>query len=353
MNIGGDGKNVWPYMGEIDRNGSVNNDNLHLDIRKLNQWEIVFNHAQRKGIFLHFVLNEGEESNKRELDDSELGVERKLYYRELVARFAHHLALQWNLCEEYNIRRLRLAPELVKSYAQYIHDVDPYDHPITVHHASTVQKAWTPFLGDRLFPVTSFQTQVLSDVDFWFKESESAGFPQVVGMDELHPDHCAPDNAERHRREYVWAIYLSGGIYEAILDNLTRTEDFRRYQQHWQNIWYARRFVEQNLPFWEMRPMDGLIIGESQYTGEVNVCEGQVFVKEGEIYAVYLPVAEKTGILDLSRASGTFVQRWYNPRTGEFEKLSREIEGGEPVELGSPPGKASEDWAVLITRPKE
>jgi len=349
MNIGGDGKNVWPYMGEINGRGSADNDNLHFDVGKLRQWEIVFDHAQRKGIFLHFVLNEAEEPNKRELDDSKLGVERKLFYRELVARFGHHLALQWNLCEEYNIK-LRLAPELVKSYAQYIHDIDPYHHPVTVHHASTVQKAWTPFLGDRLFPATSFQTQLLSDVDFWFKESESAGFPQVVGMDELHPDHCATDNADRHRREYIWAIYLSGGIYEAILDNLTRTEDFRKYEEHWQNIWRARRFMEQNLPFWEMRPMDDLITGESQYSGEVNLCEGQVFAKAGEIYAVYLPVAEKTGTLDLSRASGTFVQRWFNPRTGEFEKSSREIKGGKPVELGSPPGKASEDWVVLIAR---
>lgn len=81
-----------------------------------------------------------------------------------------------------------------------------------------------------------------------------------------------------------------------------------------------------------------------------NVCEGQVFAREGEIYAVYLPVAEETGILDLSKASGTFAQRWYNPRTGEFEKSSREIESGKSVELGAPPREASEDWAVLITR---
>ena len=40
-------------------------------------------HAQQRGIFLHLVLNEGEEPNKRELDDGELGTERKLYYREL------------------------------------------------------------------------------------------------------------------------------------------------------------------------------------------------------------------------------------------------------------------------------
>jgi hypothetical protein len=216
-----------------------------------------------------------------------------------------------------------------------------------------VKKAWTPFLGDRLFPVTSFQTRKTDIVDFWFKESHSAGFPQVVGMDESFPDKASTENADRHRREYIWPIYLSGGQFESILDELTRTEDFRKYEQHWKYIWYARKFMEQNLPFWEMRPMDELLTDESQYSGEANVSGGQVFAKKGEVYAIYLPNAEETGILDLSGVSGIFVQRWYNPRTGEFEKSSREIKGGQPIALGSPPGKASEDWAVLMTRSKK
>ena len=102
-NIGGDGKDVWPWTGRPDPNGSPKNDNLHYDIGKLRQWETVFAHAQRQGVFLHFVFNEAEKPNKRELDNGELGTERKLYYRELIARFGHHLALEWNLCEEYNL----------------------------------------------------------------------------------------------------------------------------------------------------------------------------------------------------------------------------------------------------------
>ena len=104
MNVGGDGKDVWPWIGPINPKGSPENDNLHYDVGKLAQWETVFDHAQRLGIFLHFVFNEAEEANKRELDDGELGPERKLYYREMIARFGHHLALEWNLCEEYNLQ---------------------------------------------------------------------------------------------------------------------------------------------------------------------------------------------------------------------------------------------------------
>ena len=234
MNIGGDGKNVYPYLPPIDGRGSPENDNLHFDLAKLHQWGMVFDHAQRKGILLHFVLNEAEEPNKRELDDGQLGVERKLYYRELAARFGHFPALQWNLCEEYNLR-FKLAPQLVKEYAQYLRDVDPYDHPITVHHSSRAEKVWTPFLGDSRFTVTSFQeNEDVSDlVETWRTRSREAGVPLVIGMDEFFPDKTAPDNIDRHRKEYIWPIYFSGGQMEFILDELLKTEDFREYERLW------------------------------------------------------------------------------------------------------------------------
>ena len=350
MNIGGDGKNVWPYLGQIDHKGSTNNDNLHFDLMKLHQWEIVLDHAQRRSIFLHFVLNEAERGNKKELDDTALGVERKLYYREMVARFGHHVALQWNLCEEYNLD-IKLAPELIKSYAEYIHAVDPYDHPITVHHAGKLPQAWAPFLGFRLFPVTSFQWEYTDIVEKWRKASKDAGFPQVIGMDEFFPDTASAENADRHRREYTWPIYLSGGQLEYILKDLIKTDDFRKYEPNWKYTWYARKFLEENLPFWDMEPMDDLVTGATEYQGKNNLVKAQVFAKTGEVYAIYVPVGDNTGTLDLSQAQGRFIQRWYNPRTGEFDPASKAIEGGKPVALGAPPKDVSEDWAILVARP--
>jgi len=150
MNIGGDGQDVWPFAGHIDPAGNAGNDNLHYDISKLNQWEIVFDHAQRKGIVLHLVLNEAETPNKLELDNAELGTERKLFYRELIARFGHHNALQWNLSEEYNLN-FNPGVQRLKAYAAFIRDQDPYDHPITVHSAGSLDDALGPFIGDPLF----------------------------------------------------------------------------------------------------------------------------------------------------------------------------------------------------------
>ena len=51
-NAGGDGDNVWPF---VERN-----DKLRYDVSKLDQWQIVFDHATAKGIYLHFKLQETE-----------------------------------------------------------------------------------------------------------------------------------------------------------------------------------------------------------------------------------------------------------------------------------------------------
>ena len=156
MNVGGDGKDVWPWLGEINPRGDPQANHKHFDVGKLAQWETAFAHAARRGVFLHFVFNEAEEANKRELDQGELGPDRKLYYREMIARFGHHLALQWNLCEEYNLN-FDFGPKRVRAFADYIRAVDPYNHPITVHSAGDPVEALRFTYGDPRFSMTSIQ----------------------------------------------------------------------------------------------------------------------------------------------------------------------------------------------------
>ena len=87
LNIGGDGKDVWPYTAYTER--------FRFDCSKLDQWEIIFDHMDQLGLMIHMVTQETE--NEKLLDDGDTGVQRKLYYRELIARFAHHLKVTWNL----------------------------------------------------------------------------------------------------------------------------------------------------------------------------------------------------------------------------------------------------------------
>jgi hypothetical protein len=347
MNIGGDGKDTWPFVGPVDPSGSSSNDDIHYDINKLTHWEMVFEHAQEKGILLHFVLNEAEASNKQELDNATLGTERKLFYRELVARFGHHNALQWNLCEEYNYN-LPIDPSMIKSWAQYLQDVDPYDHPITVHNFDNPVYTWAPFVGDVRFNVTAFQYAGSTagngtEVENWRSRTAAAGHPIPVCLDEFRS--TTTSNMAAQRKEILWPSYLSGGggleYYIGSADQ--SLQDFRTYESMWKWTWYARKFVQDNLPFWEMQPSDGLLSSEATTFGN-----GQVFAKAGEVYAVYLPDASKGGVLNLSSVAGTFALSWYNPRTGLFEGGTQTVWGGGNINLGFPPGSYSEDWVVLL-----
>jgi CubicO group peptidase (beta-lactamase class C family) len=357
MNIGGDGQNVWPFAGKINPSGDPANDNTHYDISKLHQWEIVFSHAQSKGIVLHFVFNEAEKNNKLELGGKDLTTERKLFYREMVARFGHHNSLIWNLCEEYNIG-LDLGPQSVREFAAYITRLDPYDHPITVHHAKDPVESLKPFLGDKLFSITSIQIgrrDIEPVIEAFRSLTKEAGRPIPVAVDEFtvttgDKQWLPVDDSVALRKEKLWPAYLSGGQVEFIVAELLETENFRKYDSLWKYIWYARRFMECHLPFWEMEPADELLTGESIYSGKTSTHDGQVFAKEDHCYAIYLPTANKTGVLDLSRAEGKFVKRWYNPRTGRFVGRRASLVGGSKLEIGPAPNTPDEDWVVLISK---
>lgn len=365
MNIGGDGKDVWPFAGTPNPKGHPDNDNLRFDQAKLEQWETVFAHAQRKGIALHFVFNEAETSNKRELDEGELGVERKLYYREIIARFGHHLALSWNLCEEFNAD-FDLGPERIRAYADYLRAVDPYGHPISVHTAGNPLKELAFTFGDERFSLTSIQlnkSRIDTLVEAFRKATAEAGRPLPISMDEFildvgQKESWKPfDRPELHRKQKLWPTYFSGGQIEFILEGLLWVESFKspKLQELWKHVATARRFMEENLPFWEMEPADELVVDESalpvgQGRGKPSGLEAQMFRKKGEVYAIYFPIATETGKLDLRDDEGEFTGRWFDPRNGVFAGETSSFKGGELNPCGAPPDRSGEDWVLLVKK---
>lgn len=294
-----------------------------------------------------------------------MGIERKLYYRELVARFGHHNALIWNLCEEYDARQFNLGSERIKGFADYVAAVDPYDHPITVHNANDLPQAWIPFLGDPRFSSTSLQhhpkegqTGFISHkdlVEVFRIQSVAAGRAIPVNLDEFDRAGAVDDESRieqqrisgfvRLRKAVLWPVYLSGGQIEFILEERLKTENFHRYAGIWRYTSYARRFLEEHLPFWAMEPADGLIAGAAPDFGGA-----QVFIRRGEIYAVYLPKGTPSGVLDLRATNGVFIKRWYDPRHGTFKGAAEEVKAGSAVALGEPPGAPADDWAVLLRK---
>ncbi|VGO13661.1 hypothetical protein PDESU_02218 [Pontiella desulfatans] len=365
MNIGGDGKDVWPWAGTPNPKGAPENDNLHFDLSKLRQWEMVFSHAQRKGIFLHVVLNEAEAPNKQELDNGELGIERKLYYRELIARFGHHLAMGWNLCEEYNIG-FDFGPDRIRAFADYIQAVDPYQHPISVHTAHDPLKELAFTFGDPRFSMTSIQLnrrRIDTLVEDFRKATAEAGRPVPISMDEFVLDVGQEqgwkpfDRPVLHRKQRIWPTYFSGGQIEFILEKLLWVESFKTENlvELWRSLGIARTFMEEHLPFWEMEPADSLVDGASTITvgtGKNRSFQlgAQLFHKPGEVYAIYFPATTETGTLNLTQDTGTFQGRWFNPRTGKFQGNNETVSAGKNVKLGNAPAEPEEDWVYLLKR---
>jgi chitodextrinase len=363
MNIGGDAQNTHPFVGNPTRGGSASNDNVHYDISKLTQWEMVFDHAQRKGIMLHFVLAEAEEGNKQELnigpictqsgEESGFCSERKLFFRELIARFGHHAAIQWNLSEEYEYK-YAWSSTLVKKFAQRIRDLDPFDRPLTVHNQANPDTTWAPFVGDSRFTLTSFQYSggdagKGDEVEEWRHRTMAAGHPIPIMMDELKPIQSG--NQALMRREVLWPTLLSGGGIEFYMSGIGASmNNFRDFDNIWKWGGYARKFMQDQLPFWEMESYTLSGDTRSSMDNLASNASAQVFAKAGEVYAVYLPSASSPGTLDLRGVSGAFRQLWFNPRSGQLEGACRNLNAGSQVSLGTAPSGASEDWALVVKR---
>ncbi|TQV70510.1 DUF5060 domain-containing protein [Exilibacterium tricleocarpae] len=343
MNLGGDGRETYPFVGP----GNNNFDKAHYDISKLSQWNQVLNHAQEKGIALHFVLAETESGNENWFDNGNLGVQRKLYYRELIARFSYLLAIKWNLSEETDFSDNNL-----RAFADYIGALDWANHQITFHTHPNRLNQYDPHLGDTRFDTTSIQYNPNNANDFvetMRNRSRNNGRIWVIDMDENNPasEGLTDTNANDLRKRTLYDVYFSGGNIEWYfgyhslpLGGDVRTENFRTRQAMYRYMWYARRFMQEQLPFWDMQPNDGLLSGESGAFGG-----GQVFHKAGEVYAVYLPDASPSGTINL--ASGSYTKRWYNPRNGQFQGGATIVGGGAHA-LGSPPNSADQDWVVLL-----
>ena len=266
LTYGGDGWDVFPWRDPTDL--SV------FDVSKLAQWERVFDHMDRKGVIKHMVLSEMENESIFEYLEGapHFANSRKLYYREMVARFGHHLGLVWNLCEECGSDlnlvfkkvlprqnpdsflakhvasrvppRLALAiaspfvgglakqaslanwdwmtptsPSQRLAFAKYISELDPYGHPIVAHHMPELEEeVFAEKLGVAHFSGISLQAHgdYASKTLEWINRSKASGTPWMVSVDEplgaqygTRPDAEDP-NQDVPIDEVLWPTLLAG-----------------------------------------------------------------------------------------------------------------------------------------------
>jgi hypothetical protein len=354
MNIGGDGKDVWPYLDpqSLDR----------FDCSKLDQWQIVFDHMQRRGIAIHLVTQETE--NQTLLDGGNTDRFRRLYYHELVARFAHHPGLVWDLGEESgpaSFVPVGQSTEQQKQMADYLAQIDPYDHPILIHtHAATDEQEAVidPLVGHGTIDGLSMQVDRPARVHerflHWRRKSQGAQRPWLLCMDEIGPasDGVVPDADDpAHdavRGNVLWGSLMAGGAgvewyfgYKFDHNDLG-AEDWRSRAVIWHQTKIAKELFEQ-LDEVAWQPHDELVSG---------IADAYCIAAPGSFYAIYRPssAGDVELSIDLSNDPNRYQITWLNPRHAEPQRIGSlpTLTGGTILSTGQPPADPQADWLILL-----
>ncbi|MEO0499354.1 MAG: malectin domain-containing carbohydrate-binding protein [Pseudomonadota bacterium] len=370
MTIGGDGLDTSPFVDQANLNkipragdgigtnktmaetvaaidGVDFDDFATYDTSKLDQWGIVFDHMQTKGINVHLVLQETENDqlfNDTGLGDTDasgtLSIERAVYLREMAARFGHNNYLTWNLGEE----NTQSGAEREAMFAE-IAALDAYGHMTAIHTFPNSQETvYNPLLDNPDVTGASIQTsafnQTADAIGEWVAASQAAGQRWVVMADEtsdastgVAADSVNPGHNDA-RSEGLWGALMSGGggIEWYMGGNDQNLSDFATRQEIYRQSVVARELFEDFLPFTEMS-------NENTRLDLSDGREGYVFAKPDEVYLVYTEDGDQEVSLDLTGVSGSFVGYWFDPVDGGLFELGgvEAVDGGGVVSFGAAP----------------
>jgi hypothetical protein len=350
LNIKGDDQNVFPFVdyNTYDR----------FDCSKLDQWEKVFDHADKMGMFLHIKLVEQECQGL--LDNGAIGAYTKLYYREMMARYGHHLALNWNCGEESgDWANDHITPPMNTTQrlaaAEYFYQNDPYHHHVVIHNPPAFDDILGPgskYTGVSYQLGTEQFRGVHETILKWLRLSRESGKQWAVSMDEpggaqhgLLPDVEDPMH-DSARINCLWGSFLAGAWgnefyfgYAHPHSDLT-CQDFRSRDLFWNQCKYLLDFFEGNkIPIAEAENYTKLV-------QEGDYC----LATPGEKYIVFL--RNGSGTINLENQSGAFNLKWFDPRKGG--KLQnggvKSINAGKVQKLELPPSEPTKDWVVLLEK---
>ena len=354
MNIEGDGKDVWPYTDHRERQ--------RFDCSKLAQWDRVFTHMEHLGIMMHVVLQETE--NEKLLDGGDTGPDRSLYFREMITRFGHHLALTWNLGEENG--PANFSPNGQDStqqlaMAEYFEQHDPYGHPLVIHTHSTErdkEELLPPLLGKPALDGLSAQInkgeRVNQEIRTWREHAKEAGHPWLIGMDEIGGwwKGVLPDAVDPHhdtiRSEVLWGSLMAGAagvewyFGAKFPNNDLLCEDWRSRENMWKQSKIAVDFFEKHLPYWEMEPFE-----EAGWDARIYGLRND----KDSLFVLYVP-PQVSQWPEITLPAGSYQTYWYNPREGGSmeEGVAPVMEEKGRIRIESPPHSVEQDWVLMISQ---
>ncbi|TWJ06668.1 DUF5060 domain-containing protein [Altererythrobacter ishigakiensis] len=376
-NAGGDDRNVFPHLmavtaeeyEQMEPRAQWNEGLLQdrFDISKLAQWQRALSYADKRGLHMHFKLQETE--NDSFMDEGALGRTRKLFLREMVARFGHFLALTWNLGEE-NVQH----PGDVRHMASYLAALDPYDHPLVLHSYPDQKQRYRAFLGpDTALNGLSLQGREddISDLRFdvinWITTAKLAGKPLVMAYDEpgradggagVDPDY--PDDKLPSKRELELdpELFIRDGLWNALTAGANGVEAYYGYKTGCSDLdcqdhrTRARLWREGQLALDFFRDHVGeraaRMIAADHLT---RPRDDFVFAEPGE-FLVIVPGDEQS-VLVTGGIEGRFRIRWFDRANGGALQVGSvsEVENRQRnTPIGSPPEGGSGKWVAVVER---
>jgi len=354
FSLSGDDENVFPHLLKVDIStynsyGDAQqwNDGVYhdrFDISRMAQWEKIFEYADLKGMYLHFKTQETE--NDQKMDGGEVDRERKLYYRELIARFSHHLALNWNTGEE---NTQTAAQEI--AMAAYLHATDPYRHNTVMHTYPGQHDRYHNLVGSQSeYTGASLQTsnatynELFGKVEEWVGHAKDTGKKWIVAVDE--PGNASigidadPDDRKLVRSKVLWATMMAGGAgveyyygYQSGCGDLL-CQDHRSRAEKYEDAAFAIQFFEN-----ELQDYLPIMYNANDLTSSTD---DYAMTNGSDAVVVYLPDGGSTNItLD---QNSTWTLNWYNPRNGDMGTSNEVVTNF----IAAPD---ENDWVALITRP--
>ena len=269
------------------------------------------------------------------------------YVRYAVDRLGAFSNITWDLGDDLESFRddkwTHDTGTLIKSW-------DPYKHLATSHPVKDVHQDRT----SDWFDFTSFQEWSRDQHRYILaqrKKQQELGriIPQTneeYGYEDHYPlwaPGLGSESADVLRRT-AWDIYMAGGYQTAGETARRGTNIFPDSGGGWMNgrgdytmtmfVGYSR-IVDffSSFEWWKTDPHDELVTGGA-YCLSVP----------GQVYAIYLP---KSGKTQVRLEPGSYQAKWFNPLTGEWTAIDKNIQVSS---WESPSSPDYNDWAMLITR---
>jgi hypothetical protein len=283
-------------------------DYTTLDLQSWRHVDEVLNILERYDVFWFnfdgFVPNVGGTMSNMQRIDFDT---QKVYVRNAVARLAAYWNVIWNIAFEWNEF---MKAEQVARLVDYVHTIDPWKHPVTVHDQGrflsgeeVMKNLHVDFItlqfdagrcGDAL-KAAEFVSHFTGKCPVYAQEVTWEG-----------PDKLDGDGV----RHGAWGVALAGGI-------VNYAEQFDRIYGNGKGARYVATLIRffNSVPWDRMEPRNDLV-------GHGQLC----FAHDGQAYVVYAPLGGKV-VLDLTKAKGRFKVTCLNPRTGQ-DADNGEVSGG-------------------------